>query len=27
MEKNVQLLEYKCQPFAEDLLYGRFRKQ
>jgi hypothetical protein len=27
MEKNVQLLEYKCQPFAEELLYGRFRKK
>ena len=27
MDKNVQLLEYKCQPFAEDLLYGQFRKQ
>jgi hypothetical protein len=26
MEQNVQLLEFKCQPFAEDLLYGRFRK-
>lgn len=27
MEKNVQLLEYKCQPFAEELLYGRFRRK
>ena len=27
MEKNVQLLEYKCQPFVEELLYGRFRKK
>jgi hypothetical protein len=27
MEKNVQLLEFKCQPFTEELLYGRFRKK
>ena len=27
MEKNIQLLEYKCQPFTEELLYGRFRKK
>ena len=27
MEKNVQLLEFKCVPFTEDLLYGRFSKQ
>jgi hypothetical protein len=27
MERNVQLLEYKCQPFAEELLYGQFRKK
>jgi len=26
MEKNVQLLEFKCGPFTEDLLYGPFRK-
>jgi hypothetical protein len=26
MEKNVQLLEFKCVPFTEDMLYGRFRK-
>jgi hypothetical protein len=26
MEKNVQLLEFKCVPFTEELLYGRFRK-
>ena len=26
MEKGVQLLEYKCVPFTEELLYGRFRK-
>ena len=25
MEKNVQLLEYKCVPFTEELLYGKFR--
>jgi hypothetical protein len=27
MEKNVQLLEYKCVPFTEELLYGAFRKK
>jgi hypothetical protein len=27
MEKNVQLLEYKCVPFTEELLFGRFTKQ
>lgn len=27
MEKNVQLLEFKCVPFTEELLYGRFSKQ
>jgi hypothetical protein len=27
MEKNVQLLEYKCAPFTEELLYGAFRKK
>jgi hypothetical protein len=27
MEKNVQLLEFKCVPFTEEMLYGRFRKQ
>jgi hypothetical protein len=26
MEKNLQLLEFKCVPFTEELLYGRFRK-
>jgi hypothetical protein len=27
MEKNVQLLEFKCVPFTEDLLCAPFRKQ
>jgi hypothetical protein len=27
MEKNVQLLEFKCQPYTEELLYGKFKKQ
>ncbi len=27
MEKNVQLLEFKCVPFTEELLFGRFSKQ
>jgi hypothetical protein len=26
MEKNLQLLEFKCVPFTEELLYGKFRK-
>jgi hypothetical protein len=26
MEKNIQLLEFKCVPFTEELLYGKFRK-
>jgi hypothetical protein len=27
VEKGFQLLEFKCIPFAEELLYGGFRKQ
>ena len=27
VEKGFQLLEFKCIPFAEELLYGQFRKQ
>jgi hypothetical protein len=27
MEPNVQLLEFKCVPFTEELLYGRFSKK
>jgi hypothetical protein len=27
MEKNAQLLEYKCVEFAEEVLYGHLRKQ
>ena len=27
MEPNVQLLEFKCVPFTEDLLFGRFGRQ
>jgi hypothetical protein len=26
-EKNVQLLDFKCVEFSEELLYGEFRKQ
>ena len=26
LEKNLQLVEFKCVPFTEELLYGRFRK-
>src|SRR5262249_39221127 len=27
MEQNIQLLEFKCVPFTEELLFGRLRKQ
>jgi hypothetical protein len=27
MEKNVQVLEFKCVPFTEELLYGTLRKR
>jgi hypothetical protein len=27
VEKNAQLLEYKCVEFAEELLYGHLRKK
>ncbi len=27
LEKNVQLLEFKCVEFAEELMYGHFLKQ
>jgi len=27
MEPNVQLMEFKCQPFVEELIYGRFTKK
>jgi hypothetical protein len=27
MEKNIQLLEFKCVPFTEQILYGPFGKQ
>ena len=27
MEKNVQLLEFKCVPFTEEFLFGKFRNQ
>ena len=27
MEKNFQLLEFKCVEFSEELLYGHLRKQ
>jgi hypothetical protein len=26
-EPNVQLLEFKCVPFTEELLFGRFSKK
>jgi hypothetical protein len=26
MERNVQALEYKCVPFTEEMLYGKFKK-
>jgi hypothetical protein len=27
VEKNAQLLEFKCVPFAEELLYGQLKKK
>jgi hypothetical protein len=27
MERNIQLMEFKCQPFVEELIYGRFTKK
>lgn len=27
VEKNAQILEFKCVPFAEELLYGQFKKR
>ena len=27
LEKNVQLMEFKCVEFVEELLYGQYRKQ
>ena len=27
LDKNVQLMEFKCQEFVEELLYGKYRKQ
>jgi hypothetical protein len=26
LEKNIQLLDYNCVPFAEELMYGHLRK-
>jgi hypothetical protein len=27
LDKNIQFLEFKCVPFAEDLVYGHLKKQ
>ena len=27
VEKNAQIMEYKCPEFAEEMLYGHLRKQ
>ena len=27
LEKDMQLLEFRCVPFSEDLLYGDLRKK
>jgi hypothetical protein len=27
VEKNAQIIEYKCPEFAEEMLYGDLRKQ
>jgi hypothetical protein len=26
LDRNVQLLDFKCAEFVEELLYGKFRK-
>jgi hypothetical protein len=26
LERNAELLEFKCVPFAEEILYGHLRK-
>ena len=26
VEKDAQLLEFKCTEFAEELLYGKYKK-
>ena len=27
LEKNVQLMEFKCVEFVEELMYGQYRKK
>jgi hypothetical protein len=27
VEKNAQIMEYKCVEFAEEVLYGHLRRQ
>jgi hypothetical protein len=27
LERNVQLMDFKCVEFVEELLYGKYRKQ
>jgi hypothetical protein len=27
VDKNAQLMEFKCVPFSEELLYGKYKKQ
>ena len=27
LEKNAQIMEFKCVEFVEDLIYGHLRKQ
>ena len=27
VEKNAQIMEFRCVEFAEDLIYGHLRKQ
>jgi hypothetical protein len=26
MEKNLELLEYRCVEYSEELIYGKYRK-
>jgi len=27
VEKNMQLMEFKCQPYVEEMLFGKYNKQ
>jgi hypothetical protein len=27
LEKNAQLMEFRCEEFVEELIYGKYRHQ